>query len=387
MSDSDDTRREAMRELEESRGSRLIAYFLGDRYPFRAQIAEDAVRPFYEHLKDLQFETRRKTVDLFLYGRGGSAAAAARIVGLLRDFADEVDVLIPYKCHNAASLMAMGADRILMGPLGELTAVDPCVGEDRLSTGGLQTEPMRLAGDLKAFLSMLKSTVRSEEHSALSRGALALSQGMDAAEMGAVQRVASHFSPMARNLLAARREKLSEQEMRRIIDAMTEKLDPHLSRIDRSEAKEIGLKLQSPKPEWEEPMDTLFREYERALRLNDPISPEAEMEAIIDAKNTENIPLAILESGDHRHVFRASLALRKIRRIPAEPEINVNLSMKLAPEPDPERFSAEMRTLLGNLKKQAQRNIHSLVQREIQRQSPVVDVQISLYDGRWVEEG
>jgi len=386
MSDSIDTRHEAIRELEESRGSRLITYFLGDRYPFRAQIAEDAVRPFYEHLKDLEFESRRKTVDLFLYGRGGSTAAAARIVALLRDFADEVNVLIPYKCHNAASLMAMGADRILMGPLGELTAVDPGVGEHGLSTGGLQTERIRLAGDLKAFLSLLKNAVRAEEHAALTRALLALSEGLDAAEMGAVQRVATHFSSMTRNLLAGRREKLSEQEMRRIIDTMTERLDPHLSRIDRSDAKEIGLKLQSPKPEWEDSLEALFREYERALRLNEPISPEAEMEAIIDAKNTENIPLAILESGNRRHIFRASLALRKIRRIPAEPEINVNLSMKLASEPNPERFSAEMQTLLANLKRQAQRNIHALVQREIQRQSPVVDIQIRLYGGRWVEE-
>ncbi len=58
-------------DLEKERGSKVIVYFTGDRQPFGSRIAEDAVRPLYEHLANLDSDDRRKVIDLFLYSRGG----------------------------------------------------------------------------------------------------------------------------------------------------------------------------------------------------------------------------------------------------------------------------------------------------------------------------
>jgi len=39
-----------MRKIQKARGAKVMVYSTGDRAPINASIAEDAVRPLYEHL-------------------------------------------------------------------------------------------------------------------------------------------------------------------------------------------------------------------------------------------------------------------------------------------------------------------------------------------------
>jgi len=66
----------------------------------------------------------QKRLTLLVKSDGGSGMAALRMVHLLRQFADRVTVLAPLNCASAATMLALGADRIGMGPLSYLTAVD-----------------------------------------------------------------------------------------------------------------------------------------------------------------------------------------------------------------------------------------------------------------------
>jgi hypothetical protein len=65
-------------ELEKRRSSRVLTYVLSDRPGPSAVIGEDAVRPLYEHLRDLtrQHTQRIKRLDLF------STAVAETLVSL-----------------------------------------------------------------------------------------------------------------------------------------------------------------------------------------------------------------------------------------------------------------------------------------------------------------
>jgi len=84
-----------IKELEKQRGSKIIVYCTGDREPFGARIAEDAVRPLYDHLLSLLLEGKKRKVDIFLYSRGGDVSVPWRIVSMIREFCDELNVLIP----------------------------------------------------------------------------------------------------------------------------------------------------------------------------------------------------------------------------------------------------------------------------------------------------
>ena len=61
---------------------------------------------------------------LFVKSDGGSGMAALRLVHLLRHFAKRLTLVAPLNCASAATMLALGADTILMGPQSFLTAVD-----------------------------------------------------------------------------------------------------------------------------------------------------------------------------------------------------------------------------------------------------------------------
>jgi hypothetical protein len=52
------------------------------------------------------------------------------MVNLLRQFATKLSVLVPLACESAATMLALGADKILMGPLAHLSAVDTSLTHD-----------------------------------------------------------------------------------------------------------------------------------------------------------------------------------------------------------------------------------------------------------------
>jgi ClpP class serine protease len=108
-----------IRAIQKARDSHVIAYFAGDRQGAAGQIGEDAVRPMYDHVRTLGFAGVPR-IDLFLYSRGGSIEAPWRIISMLREYCQELNVLIPYRAHSAATLIALGADHIVMGKKGEL---------------------------------------------------------------------------------------------------------------------------------------------------------------------------------------------------------------------------------------------------------------------------
>jgi len=76
---------------------------------------------FYELLKSIG---RQPRLALFIKSDGGSGMAALRIVNLLRQFCDHLTALVPLNCASAATMLALGSDEILMGPLAYLSGTD-----------------------------------------------------------------------------------------------------------------------------------------------------------------------------------------------------------------------------------------------------------------------
>ncbi len=73
---------------------------------------------------------RAARVGLFLKSDGGNPEAALRFVHLLRQKFDHISLLAPYVCASAATMVALGANEIHMGPTSYLTAVDSSLKHD-----------------------------------------------------------------------------------------------------------------------------------------------------------------------------------------------------------------------------------------------------------------
>lgn len=73
---------------------------------------------------------RAARVGLFLKSDGGNPEAALRFLHLLRQKFDHITLLAPFECASAATMVALGANEILMGPTSYLTAVDSSLKHD-----------------------------------------------------------------------------------------------------------------------------------------------------------------------------------------------------------------------------------------------------------------
>ena len=78
----------------------------------------------------LGHEKRQQRVGVFLKSDGGNPEAALRFVHLLRQKYERITLLAPFECASAATMVALGANEIQMGPTSYLTAVDSSLKHD-----------------------------------------------------------------------------------------------------------------------------------------------------------------------------------------------------------------------------------------------------------------
>ena len=90
-------------------------------------VCDNDVMAMHELLEELGAQPH---VTLLVKSDGGSGMAALRMVHLLRRYTKKLTVLAPLNCASAATMLALGADQIAMGPLSYLTAVDTSLEHD-----------------------------------------------------------------------------------------------------------------------------------------------------------------------------------------------------------------------------------------------------------------
>ena len=95
----------------------MIAYMLHDN----AMIADDALPQLYDKLQTLG---RKERIDLLLLARGGVTEVCWRALNLLREYCDHLAVIVGTRVLGAGTLLALGADEIVMGPLSEMGSME-----------------------------------------------------------------------------------------------------------------------------------------------------------------------------------------------------------------------------------------------------------------------
>jgi hypothetical protein len=126
-------RQEIFAQIEELRaGRKLIAFANFDRQS--TPDVPGVTTQFHSDSKEALFRVLKESgggaagVDLLLYTRGGDTNSVWPIVNLLREFDQDFEVLVPFRAHSAGTLVAMAAKSIVMGPISELSPIDPTTG-------------------------------------------------------------------------------------------------------------------------------------------------------------------------------------------------------------------------------------------------------------------
>jgi hypothetical protein len=114
-------RQELLCELGEVLGRTVVAYFTSFKYA--VTIDQSDVDMLEEVLRSTKISNG---LCLVLNSPGGDSVAAERIIRICRVYSDNVfDVLIPRRAKSAATMIALGADRIFMGETSALGRIDP----------------------------------------------------------------------------------------------------------------------------------------------------------------------------------------------------------------------------------------------------------------------
>src|SRR5690554_2927110 len=96
--------------LEEMRGSKVLVYFS------YTPLDDSILLPLYHQLKKIG---KGEKIDLILHSYGGAVDTPYKMVMLIREFCEQFRVIVPHAAKSAASMVALGADEVVMGPFSE----------------------------------------------------------------------------------------------------------------------------------------------------------------------------------------------------------------------------------------------------------------------------
>lgn len=113
--------------IQDKRKRPLICYFTSSRQGMSGSMSQDVLPFIINQINSIVNNptyAENKKIDILIMSNGGDPIVSWRIITLLREFFDEINVLIPYSAYSAATLLALGADSIIMNPYGNLGPLD-----------------------------------------------------------------------------------------------------------------------------------------------------------------------------------------------------------------------------------------------------------------------
>ena len=151
------TRKEIFRKIIETRGRELITYVTSIRPNMSCNMAGDSIDSVIEQLERIPENT--KEIDFMIISNGGDPIASLRIMSLLRERFDKIGVLLPYVAYSAATILALGADEIVMHPYSNLGPVDPQLTVSHSNENGIRENMKFSSEDLRNYVEFIKSDV------------------------------------------------------------------------------------------------------------------------------------------------------------------------------------------------------------------------------------
>jgi len=188
----------------------------------------------------LESRGRQDRIALLVKSDGGSGMASLRLVHLLRRYAGRLTVLAPLNCASAATMLALGADTIQMGPLSYLTAVDTSLEHD-LSPLDHTNQLVPVSND------EVDRVIRLWKDSAGRRGDAVnpyqeLYKYLHPLVIGALDRASSLSLMLCREILGYHMKDTRKAE--RIARRLNSSYPAHQYPITSREARRLGLRVQ-----------------------------------------------------------------------------------------------------------------------------------------------
>lgn len=185
-------------------------------------------------------------ITLFIKSDGGSGQASLMLVNLLRQFTRRLVAVVPLECQSAATMLALGADEIHMGPLAHLSAVDTSLAH-QLSPLDRDNERVSVSQDeLMRVIRLWQQEVRGDAVNPYQ----AIFPYIHPLVIGAVHRVSSLSVKLCMEILSYHLK--DARKASAISEALNSKYPSHSYPITLREARRLGLNARPLAPELNE---------------------------------------------------------------------------------------------------------------------------------------
>ncbi len=211
----------------------------------------------------------KNDIDILIVSHGGDPIVSWRIVSMLRERFDKVGVLLPYAAYSAATLVALGADEIVMHPFSNLGPVDPQLTVMNSPSGKAISFG---AEDLSHFFNFVRDDIRITDQEQLERAFELVCKDVGAMPIGAAKRSSCFALAIGEKLLNLHMP--DSNEVKVIAETLNKSFFHHGYPLGRKEAKEkVGLPVIFPEPELEKTMWDIWVDIEKELEMNDQFNP------------------------------------------------------------------------------------------------------------------
>lgn len=256
-------------DIEALRGRSLICYVTSIRPQASGQIAGDVIPELIKQINEIP--TANEEVDLLVVSNGGDGIAAARIINLLRERFKKVAVLLPYVAYSAATLLALGADEIVMHPFSNLGPVDPQLVTTRTGQGGTIERISYGTEDLRNYFSFVRSDVGISDQALMAKAFELLCQEVGPIPIGIAKRSAQLSLALGEKLLNLHMKDSSQAKA--ITETLSRSYHHHGYPLGRSEADHIGLPVTKTSEEIEQKLWQVWEDLEQEMQCNKVFEP------------------------------------------------------------------------------------------------------------------
>lgn len=221
-----------MSKIDKIMGYPTLVYWTSDR----GNVCDNDVVAMYELLKK---SGPRDMTAMFIKSGGGDVEASLRIVNLIRNYYNNVTALVPLECASAATMIALGADEIQMGPLAHLSAIDSSLTHELSPIDKRDNRKVSVSQDELSRIVSLWNNNAKEHHQ--TNPYTDIFKYIHPLVVGAIDRSSSLSIKICKEILSYHIK--DENECERISKHLNSDYPSHSYPITTKEAKKIGLKI------------------------------------------------------------------------------------------------------------------------------------------------
>jgi ClpP protease-like protein/serine dehydrogenase proteinase len=222
--------------IEKQIACKLLVYWTSDR----GSVCDNDVVALYEIFKHIGIHD---DISVFIKSNGGDVEASLRIVNLMREYNRCVHALVPLESASAATMMALGADEIKMGPLAHLTAIDSSLVHDMSPIDERNNRRVSVSQDELARIVSLWNANAGDGHG---NPYTDIFQYIHPLVVGAIDRSSSLSIKICKEILSSHIK--DDAECERISKILNSDYPSHSYPITTREARRIGLQVSSLDP-------------------------------------------------------------------------------------------------------------------------------------------